>query len=61
MWKTYSRKLKKACISGGSAGMEAASIATERGRKVILYEKSTALGGQENWLCYFLGELNLVA
>ena len=48
-------------VGGGPAGMQAASIATERGHKVILYEKSTALGGQENWICYFLGKLNLAA
>jgi thioredoxin reductase len=38
---------KVAVIGGGPAGMRAALIATERGHKVTLYEKSDALGGQQ--------------
>jgi len=36
-----------AVVGGGPAGMRAALIATERGHKVTLYEKSNALGGQQ--------------
>ena len=36
-----------AVIGGGPAGMKAALIATERGHKVTLYERSDALGGQQ--------------
>jgi len=38
---------KVAVIGGGPAGMRAALVATERGHKVTLYEKSSALGGQQ--------------
>jgi pyruvate/2-oxoglutarate dehydrogenase complex dihydrolipoamide dehydrogenase (E3) component len=36
---------KVAVIGGGPAGMKAALVASERGHKVTLYEKSNALGG----------------
>lgn len=38
-------KKKVAIIGGGPAGMEAALVASGRGHKVTLYEKSGALGG----------------
>jgi 2,4-dienoyl-CoA reductase-like NADH-dependent reductase (Old Yellow Enzyme family)/thioredoxin reductase len=38
-------KKKVAVIGGGPAGMEAALIATKRGHKVTLYEKTGSLGG----------------
>lgn len=37
---------KVAIIGGGPAGMKAAIVATQRGHKVTLYEKSDSLGGQ---------------
>jgi NADPH-dependent 2,4-dienoyl-CoA reductase/sulfur reductase-like enzyme len=40
------RSKKVAVIGGGPAGMKAAVIAAERGHKVTLYEKGSALGGQ---------------
>jgi NADPH-dependent 2,4-dienoyl-CoA reductase/sulfur reductase-like enzyme len=43
---TAPRKIKKvAVIGGGPAGMKAALVAAERGHKVTIYEKDTALGG----------------
>ncbi len=38
-------------VGGGLAGMEAARVATERGHKVTLYERSIDLGGQWNIAC----------
>jgi thioredoxin reductase len=38
-------KKKVAVIGGGPAGMKAAIVAAERGHKVTLYEKDSALGG----------------
>ncbi|MGI5936226.1 MAG: FAD-dependent oxidoreductase [Oscillospiraceae bacterium] len=40
------RKKKVAVIGGGVAGMEAALVAAERGHRVVLFEKSSVLGGQ---------------
>ncbi len=40
------RPKKVAVIGGGPAGMEAALIASQRGHRVTLFEKSAALGGQ---------------
>ena len=40
------RKKLVAVVGGGVAGMEAAISAADRGHKVVLYEKSTKLGGQ---------------
>lgn len=37
---------KVAIIGGGPAGMKAAIVATQRGHKVTLFEKSDSLGGQ---------------
>jgi 2,4-dienoyl-CoA reductase-like NADH-dependent reductase (Old Yellow Enzyme family)/thioredoxin reductase len=43
---TAPQKIKKvAVIGGGPGGMKAALVAAERGHKVTLYEKDTALGG----------------
>ena len=39
------KPLKVAVVGGGPAGMEAARVATERGHKVTLYEKTAELGG----------------
>lgn len=38
-------------IGGGPAGMEAASVAAQRGHNVTLFEKQTQLGGQLNIAC----------
>jgi NADPH-dependent 2,4-dienoyl-CoA reductase/sulfur reductase-like enzyme len=38
-------------IGGGLAGMEAGRVAAERGHKVTLYERNSALGGQWNIAC----------
>ena len=41
---------KKVLIIGaGPAGLEAARIASERGHRVTIYEKSGEIGGQANW------------
>jgi len=37
---------KVAVVGGGPAGMKAAIVASERGHRVTLYEKSNSLGGQ---------------
>jgi 2,4-dienoyl-CoA reductase-like NADH-dependent reductase (Old Yellow Enzyme family) len=49
-------KLKKApaqknilIIGAGPAGLEAARVASERGHKVTIYEKTGEIGGQVNW------------
>lgn len=42
------RKKKVMVIGGGPAGMETARVAAMRGHRVILYEKSSVLGGQVN-------------
>jgi 2,4-dienoyl-CoA reductase-like NADH-dependent reductase (Old Yellow Enzyme family)/thioredoxin reductase len=39
------KPLNAAVVGGGPAGMEAARVATERGHRVTLYEKSSELGG----------------
>ena len=39
------KPLKVAVVGGGPAGMEAARVATERGHKVTLFEKTAELGG----------------
>ena len=39
------KKKKVMVVGGGPAGMEAAQIATQRGCDVVLYEKSSELGG----------------
>ena len=39
------KPLNVAVVGGGPAGMEAARVATERGHRVTLYEKSSELGG----------------
>lgn len=43
--KKVNKSLKLAVVGGGPAGMEAARIATLRGHKVTIYEKSGELGG----------------
>jgi pyruvate/2-oxoglutarate dehydrogenase complex dihydrolipoamide dehydrogenase (E3) component len=43
---------KVAVIGGGPAGMKAALVAAERGHKVILFEKSDALGGLQRHTDY---------
>ncbi len=49
-WKIAPARAEKKVlvIGGGPAGMEAASIAAERGHQVFLYEKTEKLGGQIN-------------
>lgn len=42
------RRKKVVIVGGGPAGMEAALIASQRGHKVILFEKEKELGGQLN-------------
>lgn len=39
------KPLRVAVVGGGPAGMEAARVATERGHKVTLFEKTAELGG----------------
>ena len=39
------KPMKVAVVGGGPAGMEAARVATERGHKVTLFEKTAELGG----------------
>ncbi len=39
------KSLRVAVVGGGPAGMEAARVATERGHRVTLFEKSAELGG----------------
>jgi 2,4-dienoyl-CoA reductase-like NADH-dependent reductase (Old Yellow Enzyme family)/thioredoxin reductase len=36
-------------IGAGPAGLEAARVASERGHRVVVYEKSGEIGGQANW------------
>ena len=51
-WKTRTRlevSKKILIIGAGPAGLEAARIASERGHKVTIYEKSGEIGGQANW------------
>jgi 2,4-dienoyl-CoA reductase (NADPH2) len=43
--KTPARKKKVMVIGGGPSGMEAARVAARRGHQVVLYEKSSYLGG----------------
>lgn len=43
--KTPARKKKVMVIGGGPSGMEAARVAARRGHEVVLYEKSSYLGG----------------
>jgi NADPH-dependent 2,4-dienoyl-CoA reductase/sulfur reductase-like enzyme len=38
-----------AVVGGGPAGLEAARIAARRGHEVVLYEATSALGGQVRW------------
>ena len=40
------KKKEVVIVGGGPAGMEAARVAAERGHRVTLYEKASALGGQ---------------
>ncbi len=44
-------KKKVAVIGGGVAGMEAARVAAAKGHDVVLFERSTQLGGQLNIAC----------
>ncbi|MFQ5829379.1 MAG: FAD-dependent oxidoreductase [Candidatus Methylomirabilia bacterium] len=46
--KPAARKKKVMVIGGGPGGMEAALIAAQRGHQVVLYERSSRLGGQLN-------------
>ncbi len=43
--KKAEKPMKVAVVGGGPAGMEAARVATERGHRVTLFEKSAELGG----------------
>ena len=43
--RSASTKKKVIVVGGGPAGMEAARVAAERGHRVTLYEKNSALGG----------------
>jgi 2,4-dienoyl-CoA reductase (NADPH2) len=43
--QTAEKKKKVAVVGGGPAGMEAARVAALRGHEVILYEKTSKLGG----------------
>ena len=45
------QKKKIAVLGGGPAGLEAARVAALRGHDVILFEKTTSLGGQLNIAC----------
>jgi len=44
--KPADKKKRVVIIGAGPAGLEAARVATERGHKVILYEKEAEVGGQ---------------
>jgi hypothetical protein len=48
-------KAKVIVAGGGPGGMEAARVAALRGRKVILYEKTSQLGGQVNLIAKLPG------
>ncbi len=43
---TAEKKKRVVVVGGGPAGMQAALLASQRGHKVILYEKEDSLGGQ---------------
>ena len=49
-------KLKVAVVGGGPGGMEAARIATLRGHKVTIFEKSEELGGAILYCCTVHGK-----
>lgn len=44
--KTTGPALKVAVVGGGPGGLEAARVAAERGHRVVLFEATSALGGQ---------------
>jgi NADPH-dependent 2,4-dienoyl-CoA reductase/sulfur reductase-like enzyme len=46
VFRPAGRKKKLVVVGGGLAGMEAATIAAQRGHEVSLYERSGVLGGQ---------------
>ena len=73
--KKTERPLKIAVVGGGPAGMETARVATERGHKVTIFEKSSELGGAilgccvtpgkgkmkwyADWIRYQIADLNI--
>jgi 2,4-dienoyl-CoA reductase-like NADH-dependent reductase (Old Yellow Enzyme family)/thioredoxin reductase len=50
------KKLNVAVVGGGPAGLEAARIATLRGHKVTVFEKSSELGGAILYCCTVAGK-----
>ncbi len=48
MTETKTGKKKVAIVGAGTAGLEAAKVAAERGFDVVVYEKSDRIGGQVN-------------
>ena len=50
------KPLKVAIVGGGPAGMEAARVATVRGHKVVLFEKTRELGGAILGCCMVPGK-----
>lgn len=50
------RKLKVAVVGGGPAGLEAARIATLRGHKVTVFEKTGEVGGAILYCCTVAGK-----
>jgi len=50
------RPVRLAVVGGGPAGMEAARVATERGHRVTLFERSGELGGALKYVCLVPGK-----
>ncbi len=49
VYEPVDKSKKIAVVGAGPAGLAAASVAAERGHKVVLFEKSHQIGGQFNW------------